>query len=185
MLLNNLFVRKLAAVGIALTLLLQTPMIVLAEDSAGGIRDVELREKGILTTRVVDMQGQPVAGEKLSVLYQGREVASAVSDQNGYVVIGGLRPGAHTLSTPMNAVPCRFWNKDTAPPSAVGMPAVVSDVEIVRGQFGAFNLPMVLYAGVSAAALIVAIDAENAADDALGANAALQRRVEALESASP
>ncbi len=36
-------------------------------------------------------------------------------------------------------------------PSAVRIPAVVADGEIVRGQFGAFNLPMLVYAGVSAA----------------------------------
>jgi hypothetical protein len=44
---------------------------------------------------------------------------------------------------------------------------------------------MVVYASLSIAALIIAIDAENDAEDLEDANAALTRRVEALENASP
>lgn len=183
--LQNTIARKLASVCLAFTVLAHSPLVSAAESATGRIQDVELHEKGILTTRVVDLQGKPVAGETLTVMYQGRQIASATSDENGYVAIAGLRPGSHMLTTSTGVTACRFWNPHTAPPSAVTVPAVVSDAEIVRGQFGAFNLPMLVYAGLTAAALAVAIEAEGSADDANEAAAALQARVEALEAASP
>jgi hypothetical protein len=146
---------------------------------------VLLRDGGIVTVQIVDLQGNPVIGERVSIEYRQQDIASAVTDDNGLVAVRGLRPGMHTITTPLGASVCRFWDADTAPPSAVTTPAVVSDAGLVRGQFGAFNLPMVVYAGVSIAALIIAIDADNTADDAEDAANALAARVEALENASP
>lgn len=185
MLIRNRTIRKFAVMCLAISLVSQSTLTAFAGEPVSQYKDVELHEKGILTSRVVDMQGLPVAGETVRVHYQGKEIATAVSDEDGYVVVAGLRPGAHTLSTTVSAMNCRFWSKDTAPPSAVSVPAVVSDSDIVRGQFGAFNLPMVIYAGLTAAALFVAIEADSSADDAKKANAALRARVEALEAASP
>jgi hypothetical protein len=86
----------------------------------------------------------------------------------------------------------RLWTNDTAPPSAITVPAVVSELSTLRGQFGAFNLPGVIYAGLATAALVVAVDAENSADDAdaaakdaLAQIAALEDRLDAHENASP
>ncbi len=188
--LNSNILRKLTATLLTIamvtnTMVMQGSLLSAGESTAGRIVDVELHEKGILTTRVVNMQGQPIAGETLTVHYQGKQIAASKSDENGFVVIGGLRPGVHTLSTPVAATACRLWSPTTAPPAAVGVPAVVSDPEIIRGQFGAVNLPMILYAGATAAALFVAFEAESSADDANDANAALRARVEALEAASP
>jgi hypothetical protein len=80
---------------------------------------------------------------------------------------------------------CRLWNADTAPPTATSVPAIVSDTEVVRGQFGAFNLPMFVVLAASAAALVVGLDAKNTAEDAEQQNAALEARIKALEPASP
>jgi hypothetical protein len=156
-----------------------------AIETASAIQDVLLRDGGIVTVQIVDLQGNPVVGERVSIEYRQQDIASAVTDDNGLVAVRGLRPGLHTITTPLGASVCRFWDPDTAPPSAVTTPAVVSDAGLVRGQFGAFNLPMVVYAGVSIAALIIAIDADNTADDAEDAANALAARVEALENASP
>lgn len=162
-----------------------SPVAHAIQPSAGAaMEDVELSDKGVIVTRVVDLQGNPVAQQKVTVMFQDREIASAISDADGLVAISGLRPGVHAITTDMGTTVCRFWSEGTAPPSAIRVPAVVSDAEIVRAQFGGFNLPMAVYATVSFVALGIAIDSRNKADDAKSAVRRLESRVEALETAS-
>ncbi len=181
---RNIF-RTCVTLTLAAALTFNSSMALAADQSASAVQDVQLRDGGTLTTRVVDLQGNPVHGEQVVIEFKGKQIASAVSDENGFVAISGLRPGLHSIVTPMGATACRLWTEGAAPPSAIDVPAVVSDAEVIRGQFGAFNLPMVVYATVSIAALIVAIEAHNDSEDLEDANAALARRVEALENASP
>lgn len=183
--LNNTFSRFVSTC-VALSLLLQGPVLVASEQAdSSGIQDVQLRDGGILTTRVVDLQGNPVSGEQVAIQYNGKQIASAVSDSDGLIAVNGMRPGLHAIVTPMGGTMCRLWSTETAPPSAISVPAVVSDAEVVRGQLGAFNLPMLVVTGVSVAALLVAVNANSNADDAEEAAAALAARVQALEDASP
>jgi len=177
---------RFTSICLVFALLFQSSLAAAAEQGATPtLQDVQLREGGVLTTRVVDTLGNPVAGEHVTIEFKGKPIASSVSDNDGLVAISGLRPGLHAIVTPMGATACRFWSEGSAPPSAVSVPAVVSDSEVVRGQFGAFNLPMIIYGGISIAALILAIDANNSANDAEDAAAALAARVKALEDASP
>ncbi len=149
------------------------------------MQDVRLAKGGILTARIVDLQGKPVGGEQVSVMFQGKEIAAVVSDADGVAAVRGLRPGLHAIVTPTGTTACRLWNADTAPPTATAVPAVVSDAEVIRGQFGAFNLPMVVVLAAAAGGLVVAFDAKNTADDAQDEADALAARVNALETASP
>ena len=149
------------------------------------MQDVKLAKGGILTARIVDLQGKPVGGEQVSVMFQGKEIAAVVSDADGVAAVRGLRPGLHAIVTPTGTTACRLWNADTAPPTATAVPAVVSDAEVIRGQFGAFNLPMVVVLAAAAGGLVVAFDAKNTADDAQDEADALAARVNALETASP
>ncbi|MEJ7593568.1 MAG: carboxypeptidase-like regulatory domain-containing protein [Planctomycetaceae bacterium] len=149
------------------------------------MQDVKLATGGILTARIVDPQGNPVVGEQVSVMFQGKEIASVVSDPDGVAAVSGLRPGLHAIVTPTGTIACRLWNADTAPPTATAVPAIVSDSEIIRGQLGAFNLPMFVVLATAVGALVVAIDAKNSADDAQSEADALAARVRALETASP
>ena len=149
------------------------------------MQDVRLAKGGLLTARIVDLQGKPVGGEQVSVMFQGKEIAAVVSDADGVAAVRGLRPGLHAIVTPTGTTACRLWNADTAPPTATAVPAVVSDAEVIRGQFGAFNLPMVVVLAAAAGGLVVAFDAKNTADDAQDEADALAARVNALETASP
>lgn len=149
------------------------------------MQDVKLAKGGILTARIVDLQGNPVVGEQVSLTFQGKEIATAVSDENGFAAVSGLRPGLHAIVTPTGTTACRLWNADTAPPTATAVPAVVADAEVIRGQLGAFNLPMFVVLATAVGALVVALDANSAADDAQDQADALAARVEALEAASP
>lgn len=149
------------------------------------MQDVKLTAEGVLTARIVDVQGNPVVGEHVSLMFGGKEIAAVVSDQDGFATVSGLRPGLHAIATPTGTTACRLWNADTAPPTATTVPAVVSDSEVVRGQFGAFNLPMFVALSAGVAGIIIGLDAKNTADDAKDENAALKARIEALEPASP
>ena len=149
------------------------------------VQDVKLQAGGILAARIVDAQGNPVVGEQVSIMFQGKEIAAVVSDEDGFATASNLRPGLHAIATPGGMSKCRLWNADTAPPTATSVPAIVSDTEVVRGQLGAFNLPMFVVLAASAAAVVVGVDAKNTADDAQQQNDALEARIRALEPASP
>lgn len=149
------------------------------------MQDVKLQPEGILKARIVDQKGDPVVGEQVSVMFRGKEIAAVVSDTDGFATVSGMRPGLHAIVTPVSTTAVRLWNADTAPPTASSVPAVVSDPELVRGQFGAFNLPMAVVLAASVAGIVIGLDAKNTADDAKKANAALEARIKALEPASP
>ena len=149
------------------------------------VQDVKLQDGGVLTARIVDLQGSPVAGEHVSLMFQEKEIAAVVSDEDGFATVSGLRPGLHAIVTPTGTTACRLWNAETAPPTAAKLPAVVSDAELVRGQFGAFNLPMIVALAAGVTGIIIGLDAKNTAENARDANAALSGRLESLEPASP
>lgn len=187
---------RFVACSLTLALLANGPMLsaeqrVSAAQSNGNsgpeplIQDVKLQAGGILTARIVNAQGNPVAGEQVSILFQGKEVAAVVSDADGFATVSGLRPGLHAIATPTGTSACRLWNSETAPPASASVPAVVSDAQVTRGQLGAFNVPMFVVLAAAAAGVVLAIDAQNTASDAEDANAALAARVRALETASP
>jgi len=166
---------------LAAAVLFQGPIAAAVDPTPVATQDVRLREGGVLVTRVVDLQGKPMADEEVVVEFRGQPIASGFSNEKGLVAISGLRAGQHSLVTRNGATVCRLWLPETAPPSAVNTPAVVSDSTLVRGQFGAFNLPMLVYAGATIAAVVIGVDAMNTADDAQAANARLNSEVAALE----
>jgi len=145
------------------------------------MQDVKLQPEGVLKARIVDLQGNPVVGEQVSVMFRGKEIAAVVSDEDGFATVGGMRPGLHAIVTPASTTGVRLWNADTAPPTASSVPAVVSDSEVVRGQFGAFNLPMFVVLAAAGASIAMGLDTKNTVDDAKKANAALEARIKALE----
>ncbi len=160
--------------------LFQGPIAAAADPTPVATQDVRLRDGGVLVTRVVDLQGKPMADEEVVVEFRGKPIASGFSNDKGLVAISGLRAGQHSLVTRTGATVCRLWMPETAPPSAVNTPAVVSDSTLVRGQFGAFNLPMLVYAGVAAAALVIGVSARNDAQDAESAARQAQNQNEEL-----
>ncbi|MFM7056787.1 MAG: hypothetical protein ACKO2P_07670 [Planctomycetota bacterium] len=178
---TNFANRRMLTVFLTMAVAFQAPIAAVADEPATRIQDVRLSRGGVLTTRVVDLEGRPMSGELVEVLHRGQPVAKAESDQDGLVTIAGLRPGQHEIVTLSGSLPCRFWAAGAAPPSAVAVPAVVHDRSIVRGQFGAFNLPMLVYAGATIGAVVVGVDAMNTADGAQAANARLNSTLATLE----
>jgi len=149
------------------------------------VQDVQLQAQGTLTARIVDLQGNPVVGEHVSVMFQEKEIAAIVSDDDGFASVSGLRPGLHAIVTPTSTTAYRFWNADSAPPSATSVPAIVSDEQIIRGQMGGGGLLGLAGLAAGIAGLVVALDAENTASNNKDAIKSLEARVKALEPASP
>ena len=163
---NCSLLRGAVAATLIATLVFPAPLAMAAANPAPTLKDVRLDEGGQLTTRIVDGQGQPVAGAEVSVRYRQQAVAHTVTDENGYAKFSGLRSGPHTIVSPASEKDVRLWTSDTAPPNASRVSVVVSDLSVLRGQFGGFNLPMITVVGGTIAALVVALDAQNDADNA-------------------
>lgn len=141
-----------------------------ADESTGPqpvVRDVRLQSQGLLQLTVVDGRGVAVASQPVQIRYADKTVAQATTNESGIVSFSGLRPGPHLVVAPHGAAAFRFWNPDQAPPAALSSPAIVSDTNVVRGQMGPGGglLPL-LTTGLSIAAIVVAVDAKNEADDA-------------------
>ena len=135
------------------------------------VLDVALSDGGTVFGRVVDRQGNALADSPIVVLHGGHRVARVVTCRDGSWRIKGLRGGLHRIVSGDGHSVVRLWTADSAPPNARRSLLSVSAATTVRGQ--ALCCPMyfpmvdpcdVLTLGLSAAALIVAIDANNDAN---------------------
>jgi hypothetical protein len=100
------------------------------------IRDVELAYGGVLVGRLLDSSGQPLANMPVSVLSSGETLASMETDAEGVFAVSKLRGGVHQIATADNAQVCRLWAPGTAPPNAGKSIDMVTDGDVVRGQYG-------------------------------------------------
>lgn len=100
------------------------------------IRDVELGRGGLLIGRLLDANGRPLPEAEVSVLSGGKLLAATRTDADGVFAASNLRGGVHEIATADNIQVCRLWASDTAPPHAPKSIDVVSDRDVVRGQYG-------------------------------------------------
>jgi hypothetical protein len=101
------------------------------------IRDIRMREGGMVIFHVLDAAGSPLPRQVVNVSYEGYNVATARSNEAGQIRVNGLRPGVHVLASGQSTLPLRFWNAQFAPPSAANSTAIVVNQPMVRGQYGA------------------------------------------------
>ena len=119
--------------------------------------DVELSNDGVLLGQVVDLQGVAVVNVPVSIGRQSREIATTMTDNQGYFAIGGLGGGVYQIVAAGSHRAYRLWSPGTAPPLSEQGVLVVAESETVRGQLGGsalgfwFSNPMVI-AGVAATA---------------------------------
>ena len=134
-------------------------------DAVSTVRDVRLEAGGRLNLRVVSLIGQQLDGEQVTISFHDKAIATAATDTNGRVLVNGLRPGIHTVHVGGSTQMYRFWNPDTAPPSATTNPAVVVGAETALGQYGAPMMPMMapgfLATAVTATALTAVLIGKN------------------------
>ena len=86
---------------------------------------------------VVDLNGQPQAGQTVDLHKNGESVGKAVTQADGtfrLVVPVGTAQGEYLLTVGPQTVPCRIWNADAAPPTARTTAALAAGAPAVRGQ---------------------------------------------------
>ena len=135
-------------------------------------RDVRLGAAGTLQLQVLTASGQAVAGQIVSIVHSGREIARSQTSAKGRVLVKGLRPGLHLIRVGREQLNSRLWTAQTAPPTSLENPAFVMSGQTVRGQYGPVagplmpNLaPAALATGVTAAAVAAVIVGKNSSDE--------------------
>ncbi|MGQ9505107.1 MAG: carboxypeptidase-like regulatory domain-containing protein [Thermogutta sp.] len=135
------------------------------------IPDISLGEKGILSGKVVDAQGNPVSQAEIAVYQANATVAKVISGEHGDFCVTGLRPGVYQLIVlPNQGVTVRVWEKRAAPPAARSQLLVVVNYDTVRGQRRIGELlPLdnttIVVGGMVAAAIAIPIAVANSTDD--------------------
>ncbi len=123
---------SLAVVGVCL------PNAVLAAgvgaDGTPAAVDVALTGGGVLLGKVIDPQGAAVAKVPVSLREQDREIATAVTDDQGYFTVGNLRGGVYQIVAAEGHGTYRLWAPGTAPPTAQQGALVMAGQNLVRGQ---------------------------------------------------
>ena len=113
----------------SLTMAQETPAARQARTS-----DVEMSKGGVLTGRVLDSQGKPVAKATVTLKFAGQVIARTSSNKNGAYAISGLRGGTHRLIAGSHKAPVRLWAEGKAPASAKKQALSVTG-DVVRGQY--------------------------------------------------
>ncbi len=132
--------------------------------------DVELSDDGVLLGQVVDPQGVAVVNVPVSIVQQNREIAAAVTGNQGYFAIGGLGGGVYQIVAAGGHRIYRLWTPGTAPPLSEQGALVVAGAETVRGQLGCCGAPCFwlsnpwVIAGVTATAVAVPVIMHNTND---------------------
>src|SRR5262245_51338417 len=112
------------------------PSTFAAQPAAAKPTDVALRQGGMLVGQVVDAQGAVQAQKQVSIVYGEQEVVRTMTDENGVFAAQGLRGGQYSIVTEGGESHNRLWAANTAPPAASDSVVVVSDPNVVRGQWG-------------------------------------------------
>ncbi|MDA1055454.1 MAG: carboxypeptidase-like regulatory domain-containing protein [Planctomycetota bacterium] len=127
------------------------------------ISDVELRSGGMLAGQVVDSAGQPLAGQTIVVQQSNREPVGTRSDHEGRFRLSGLDAGLCRIECGENAIACRCWSPNTAPPVAAKELLMSVGGPVERGQrpIGDLLCGPVLIGLIIAAAIVIPIAVHN------------------------
>lgn len=132
------------------------------------VTDIELAEGNVLKGSLIDGRGKGIDGAKVSIHFNDKEIASAVTDQNGAFAVRGLRGGQHVIITGEEAALVRLWAPDTAPPKARTSALLVRGSSVVRGQFGGISMVEIATLAVAGVATGYAITNYNKLKDLEG-----------------
>jgi hypothetical protein len=103
------------------------------------IRDVALREGGILHGSILDGTGRALPDTPVQVRRGDVVVATARTDARGHFAAPNLTGGVHQVTTPSGAAVYRLWTPGAAPPAAAQSALVLPEGGVVRGQAGGMS----------------------------------------------
>ncbi len=98
-------------------------------------RDVVLTEDGVLTGHLINLQGKSLAESTITLQSAGKVVARVKADREGNFRVNKLRGGVYSVVANGHQGVDRLWAPQTAPPAARQAMTLVSQPEVVRGQF--------------------------------------------------
>lgn len=138
------------------------------DSSSTLIRDIRMREGGLVLIHVLDAAGKPLSGRVVTITHQGKTVAAARSNAAGHVWISGLRSGIHVMASGQTANALRFWTADVAPQFAADSTAIAPSQAIIRGQYGAPMIgPGMLATGAAVAGIVGIIAGKNSTNESV------------------
>lgn len=113
---------------------------------------------GELQGRLVDTQGQPLAGAVVDIQAGNNSIAQTSTDAQGQFAVKGLKGGTYRIAAGNETRTVRAWTERTAPPAAKSGLTMVAQSPAVRGQFGGVTPGMVLLtSGVIAGVVLGAV----------------------------
>ena len=171
-----------AALGSAAMLISPSTLIADSPESGGivsppvrlaqrdvAVRDVALEPGGILRGQVVQPDGTPVTGARVTLRSANQTVAATSTNERGEFVVSGLRGGVYQIVLGDMQRTIRAWSANTAPATARSGVLLVRSVSVVRGQAGGvfsgiLGSPLAM-AGVMAAAMVTPAVVVNSIND--------------------
>lgn len=113
---------------------MQPPAHKAAAPTHSVVRDVALEAGGRLRGQMLNSEGQPIVGQQLVILQNGKQIALATTDQEGRFTASGLHGGLFQVLIPGTLYVCRGWAAGTAPPVANDQLLVITSDLVQRGQ---------------------------------------------------
>ena len=101
------------------------------------IKDTKLAAGDTLAGKVVDAQGNAIAGTTVSIHRGGQKAAQATTNAQGEFNVAGLTGGVYQVKTQGATANYRVWTANAAPPAATnGVLLVDYQSTVTRGQCG-------------------------------------------------
>ena len=132
--------RGLAVTAATFGILFPVPTIARASEYATAqrevetVRDLALGSGGVLRGQVVNSDGLPAPKEVVTVIRDGRPVATVKSDDQGAFTIAGIPSGVYAITSGKATGVVRAWSHGSAPPAASQGVLLVPRDLTVRGQ---------------------------------------------------
>lgn len=124
----------------------ESPTKKIVASRSNPISDVRLLPDGSMHGRVVDAQGAPLAGRRVTLSSDAGTPATSTTDSHGVFVLQDVAGGTQVLSSGEHSQHLRVWTHDSAPPAAAAVAKLVYG-PTVRGQFGSsiggFTMPSI------------------------------------------
>lgn len=102
--------------------------------ATSALTDVALDSERTLSGQVISSSGAPIGNSAVWAVQRGEVIATAVTDENGWFTLAGMKGGVYQIETANGASSVRVWTSDSAPPAARASALVVSDEQVARGQ---------------------------------------------------
>lgn len=131
----KIVVAQRVAAALACVGMLVQPALAGSPVALPAVADIALTDGGLMTGKVVNAQGAPIAKTSVSLQQAGQEIATAVTNEEGAFAVQGLRGGLYQVVSNGGVVSYRLWAPNTAPPAANQSALIVTGQEILNGQY--------------------------------------------------